>query len=78
MRYQKPRKPRGLKLSGEKSYDLCPHCYAPHCDSFFRNRNVEDRLKKGLCPACGQPTGHCKCKSKLGIQNPIIKTHNNK
>ena len=64
---RKKRKPRGKKLNGEKSYDMCPHCYMPFCDSFAASdkyrKKVYTRLEEGKCPACGQY--NCKCKSTI-------------
>ena len=48
MRFVKPRKKRGIKLSGDLSYDLCPCCYAPYCDPFLRHPKVEKRLRAGV------------------------------
>lgn len=78
MRFVKPRKPRGIKLSGEKSYNLCPCCYSPYCDPFLRHPNVERRLRAGLCPACGKPKGGCSCRSSLKAKSPIMVTHDNR
>lgn len=78
MRFIKPRKPRGLKLSGEKSYNLCPGCYSPYCDPSLRHPNVERRLRAGLCPACGKPKDRCSCRSSLEAKVPIMVTHNNR
>ena len=67
MKTQKLRKPRGIKLNGNPSLDMCPHCYAFQCDPMtmsvkFQNK-IRQRLDKGQCGACGhQP---CTCKSKL-------------
>lgn len=67
MKIRKQRKPRGTKLNGRKSYDMCTGCYMPRCDpmaaSPLYRKKIEDRLSKGLCPACGQKV--CKCKSSL-------------
>lgn len=78
MRFVKPRKKRGTKLTGERSFDFCPGCYAPFCDPFLRPKSVEKRLRAGLCPACGQPKDCCKCKSSLKAKMPIMVTHNNR
>ena len=80
MRFVKPRKPRGTKLNGEKSYDMCEGCYMPFCDSFaasekYRHK-IHSRLKTGVCPACGH--NPCRCKSKLHTKTSVIVTHNNK
>ena len=78
MRFVKPRKKRGIKQDGTRSYDLCPCCYAPYCDPFLRHPNVEKRLRAGLCPACGYPKDQCRCKSSLKTKRYIMVTHNNK
>lgn len=62
---KKKRKPRGIKLNGKLSYDMCPHCYAYGCDPWamsdkFRAK-INRRFKAGQCPACGSK--ECKCKS---------------
>ena len=80
MRVVKPRKPRGRKLNGEESYDMCPGCYMPYCDPFAASRlysqKIDQRLEKGECPACGH--NPCRCKSSIYAKVPIIVTHNNK
>ena len=72
MRKVKARKPRGRKLSGRLSYDMCTGCYMPFCDSFAASQLYRDkisaRLRNGLCPACGHSP--CSCKSKLEIKTP--------
>lgn len=78
MRFVKPRKKRGIKLSGDLSYDLCPCCYAPYCDPFLRHPKVEKRLRAGVCPACGKPKDQCSCRSPLKTKVPIMVTHNNR
>ena len=83
-------KRRGYHQSGWKqcghqtSEDLCPHCYGFGCDPMsmsraFQNR-VHERLRKGLCVACGQPKAFCKCKSSYSLPKgtSCIQTHNNK
>ena len=75
----------GWKLSGKQtSEDLCPHCYGFGCDPMsmsriFQNR-VHERLRQGLCVACGQPKALCKCKSNYFLPEgtSCIQTHNNK
>ena len=73
MRKVKVRKPRGMKQNGCRSYDMCPYCYMPGCDPFgasaLYRRKIEQRLKRGLCPACGHAP--CRCKSKLTLKAPI-------
>ena len=78
MKFIKPRKKRGIKLNGEPSYNLCPCCYSPGCDPFFRHPKVEQRLRAGLCPACGKPKNRCSCKSSLKAKSYIMVTHNNR
>jgi hypothetical protein len=67
MKLKRKRKPRGTKLNGHSSYDMCIHCYMPHCDPFAASSKyrlkINRRLKQGLCPACGQV--ECKCKSTI-------------
>lgn len=83
-------KRRGFHQSGYKqnrnipSEDLCPHCYSFGCDPTamspaFRKK-IDERLRKGLCPCCGKPKNHCKCKSSLKVAPGVhtIRTHNNK
>lgn len=47
------------------SYDWCPYCFKPCCDPMGSSkaitRKTEDRLERGLCPACGH--NPCTCKS---------------
>ena len=80
MRFVKPRKPRGRKLNGQESYDMCTCCFMPECDYFAASplyrEKIDQRLMKGKCPACGRIP--CKCKSKLTIKNTSMVTHNNK
>lgn len=82
MRWKKPRKPRGIKLSGNKSYDFCPVCYAPFCDPMSQSIRIREkitrRLRDGRCPACGNQKQACRCKSGLGLKNPVLVTHNNR
>lgn len=67
MKVPKKRKPRGTKLNGYKSYDMCPDCYMPGCDPFGGSRlyqeKVRRRLREGKCPACGHEV--CQCKSTI-------------
>lgn len=78
MRFVKPRKPRGTKLNGERSFNFCTGCYSPFCDPFLRPPNVDRRLRAGLCPACGKPKDRCGCKSSLDAKRPVMVTHNNR
>lgn len=80
----KARKPRGYKLTGERSLDMCPCCIRFGCDPFggsllFRQK-VDERRRMGLCPSCGKPKAYCSCKSSLSLKGNVhtIKTHNNK
>ena len=63
----KKRKPRGFKLNGHRSYNMCPHCYLPGCDpcggSQAYRTKIEKRLDEGKCPSCGQVK--CVCKSTI-------------
>ncbi len=72
------RKPRGIKLNGHRSMDMCPGCYAFNCDSMAMSQRFQDKIRKrmklGLCPACGAKpvqkngTNICKCKGKRGLR----------
>jgi len=65
MKTKKARKPRGTKLNGRPSYNLCPHCYGYGCDPMTMSREfqakIDRRLKAGVCAACGHKP--CRCKS---------------
>lgn len=80
MKFVKPRKPRGRKLNGYKSYDLCPHCYSRGCDPMAQSPKfydmVQRRLQAGVCVACGY--NPCRCKSSRLNRTNEIQTHNNK
>ena len=60
----KKRKPRGIKLDGTRSLDMCT-CYAFHCDPLTVSRKfrqkINNRHQLGLHPPCG--TNPCSCKS---------------
>lgn len=66
MGVKKERKPRGIKMNGQKSLDMCT-CFSFHVNPCTVSRKfkekIEKRLKAGLCGACGNKK--CKCKSKL-------------
>ena len=68
MKVKKKRKPRGIKLNGNRSYDLCNCCYAYNCDPMTMSSKFSDkinkRLREGKCGACGSPKDNCKCKSE--------------
>ena len=75
----------GLKRDGiTLSMDLCPYCYSYGCDpmamSMKFQQEIRERLRKGLCPSCGEPKEFCKCKSSMKIVAGVhtIRTHNNK
>lgn len=76
---------RGYKLDGfHTSEDLCPYCYSFGCDPMSMSPQfqikIRERLRKKLCPCCGEPIDHCKCKSSEKIPAGIhtVRTHNNK
>lgn len=83
-------KRRGLHQSGYKadwehaSLDMCPYCYSFGCDPFAMSQKfrakIENRRRQGLCPCCGEPLDHCKCKSseKIEAGAHTIRTHNNR
>jgi hypothetical protein len=64
----KPRKPRGIKLNGQPSLDMCT-CYSFHCDPMTVSRKfsqkISRRLAAGVHPPCG--TMPCTCKSSLSM-----------
>ena len=63
----KKRKPRGRKLNGRKSEDMCPFCYTFRCDSYGISpklkQKMDKRIEAGLCVSCGK--NPCGCKSSL-------------
>lgn len=44
----KTRKPRGFKLNGHRSYDMCPHCYLPGCDPCGGSQAYRTKIEKRL------------------------------
>lgn len=66
---KKTRKPRGIKLDGTRSKNLCSHCLSYNCDpmtmSHAFSQKITRRDRAGLCRSCGQKS--CVCKSQLGI-----------
>lgn len=64
---KKQRKPRGIKLDGRRSKDMCPGCYSFNCDPMMMSWKFQDkidrRIEEGVCPACGNDP--CRCKSSL-------------
>jgi hypothetical protein len=44
-------------LDGSRSLDMCPHCLRFNCDPMCISRELSDkferRIKKGVCPSCG-------------------------
>lgn len=76
---------RRLKQDGfTLSEDMCPVCYSFGCDPMAMSplfqKKIRERIRKGLCPSCGEPKDFCKCKSSLKILPGChtIRTHNNK
>lgn len=67
MLVKKARKPRGIKLNGERSYDMCPCCLSFNCDPMTNSHKFQAKLDKrsdaGQCRSCGSVK--CKCKSSL-------------
>lgn len=67
---KKERKPRGIKLNGRESYDMCEHCVSYGCDPYSHNNpyfndKKMNRSKGGVCISCGSK--NCKCKSSLKV-----------
>lgn len=66
----KERKPRGIKLNGNASRDMCDVCMNYNCDSCTGGMNpfflakVEKRRNQNVCLSCGN--SKCNCKSSLG------------
>jgi hypothetical protein len=69
MKVKKARKPRGFKLNGHRSDDMCT-CFSFGCDPMAMSHKftakINKRLRAGLCGACG--SNPCKCKSSLTIK----------
>ncbi len=63
----KVRKPRGTKLDGYRSEDMCKHCCSLGCDPMSMSpkfkQMVRYRRDNNLCQACG--ANPCICKSSL-------------
>lgn len=78
-------KRRGFKADGVTlGMDMYPYCYSFGCDPMAMSpafqQKIDDRLRQGLCPCCGEPKAFCRCKSN-GMIAPgthAIRTHNNK
>lgn len=70
---KKARKPRGKKLNGQASYDLCPHCLAYHCDPITMspafNAKVSQRSAQGVCRSCGHHPCRCRSTCKLPLRS---------
>lgn len=68
----KHRKPRGIKLNGQRSLDMCT-CYSFHCDPMTVSRafsaKIDRRRAMGVHPPCG--TNPCTCKSKMSIHKKV-------
>lgn len=65
--FKKARKPRGWKLNGERSQDMCTGCLSfgcdPFSDSYAWDKKKRKRAAAGLCKSCGH--NPCTCKSTL-------------
>lgn len=71
---KKARKPRGIKLNGDRSMDLCKGCLSFGCDPMADSRECaakkDMRSEQGVCLSCGADP--CKCKSSLDVKpDPI-------
>jgi hypothetical protein len=64
----KRRKPRGIKLNGQPSQDMCS-CYSFGCDPMSMSREfnakMDRRYNEGVHRACG--TNPCSCKSNSDL-----------
>jgi hypothetical protein len=71
MRFIKPRKPRGKKMDGTPSLDMCS-CFAFYCDPSTMSRKFSQKISRrrsaGLCPCCGNK--QCVCKSSRLLRVP--------
>lgn len=71
---KKVRKPRGFKLDGTQSLDMCSGCIAFGCDPMAMSRAFRDKKDKrrslGVCVSCGNTP--CRCKSSLGSKPQTI------
>ena len=67
MKVKKARKPRGTKLNGRRSYNLCSCCLSYGCDPLTMSDKFKEkadrRSKAGVCRSCGH--NPCRCKSTL-------------
>lgn len=72
---KKQRKPRGIKLNGQPSLDMCT-CYSFHCDpmtvSSAFSAKIDRRRAAGLCPSCGGKKCKCKSSLKLGLRGKPV------
>lgn len=66
-------KPRGIKLNGERSEDMCEGCCSFGCDPMSMSveyiKKMSKRQDAGVCPSCG--ANPCKCKSSLSAK-PVV------
>lgn len=71
-RPKKVRKPRGYKLNGRKSRDMCSGCHSFGCDPAADSpewaAKKYRRQAAGVCVSCG--ANPCKCKSSLDARPP--------
>lgn len=71
MRFVKPRKPRGKKMDGSPSLDMCS-CFAFYCDPSTMSREFDAKIRRrrsaGVCLCCGAKP--CICKSSRLVKVP--------
>lgn len=81
MTTKKGRKPRGIKLSGRPSQNMCT-CLSFQCDpmgmSPMFQAKIERNRENGGCPSCGG--NPCKCKSTMSKKRDmdIVKEYDNR
>lgn len=68
------RKPRGIKLDGTPSMDMCTGCMSFNCDPMAMSRAYRDkqdrRHAEGVHFPCG--TNPCSCKSSLDARPQLL------
>jgi len=71
---KKVRKPRGIKLNGHYSMDMCTGCIAFGCDPMAMSRAFQEKKARrdnaNVCVSCGN--NPCKCKSSLDLKPQTI------
>jgi hypothetical protein len=56
------------------SIDMCS-CGCLYCDSMYKSPSktkIQNRIRKGLCPGCGQKECKCKHKGPEDVSIPVF------